>query len=228
MTARPLQKLKHRLSLPSITRRSSQRRQFPRIVSGTDFVCHASDEASFLRTGSYLSLADSMHSTASSSASRVSCKSKNVENEEPAAPSTLAQAVARSMPNDQATATTLQRTWHVPDLEKQRRLTLDQPAWKTELQRNQPPPSLSSFPVSAVPGLTPLAALHETEEERIANAEDSQPALSQACQPSPSTQRAPSMHWIRMTLPWNSGWTTRSTTSAELISSSKTHRSPDS
>ena len=85
----------------------------------------------------------------------------------------------------------LQRTWNVePSEQKQRRFMMAQPAWKTDMQRDQPPVPKPRLPVSSLPGLTPLTPVQETEEERVAHLEDGHWSPPDGHQSSTSTQGA--------------------------------------
>ena len=130
---------------------------------------------------------------------------QDVANDEPPEISTL--AVAHATPHDQTTEMIRQRLWCVSESEKQRRYETAQPAWKSELQRQQQAAASSRPPVSTLPGAAPLETLQRKQNP-----------LSQL-----SMAR---ILWIRM-LPalrvrtGPSGWTTRRTTSTpELALSS--------
>ena len=114
---------------------------------------------------------------------------QNDDEDKPADPPALVQAVAQQMPNAQATEASLQRTWSIEPTE-QRRYNLAQPAWKTETQRNQPPMPQPKPPATPLAGAAPLTPAQETEEERMSHLEDGHWSPREGCQSSTSTQRA--------------------------------------
>ena len=82
--------------------------------------------------------------------------------------STLVQAVAREMDVQQVADHIQQKSWHKMEVEKRRR-TMAQPSWRTamETQPCNPFSSQPSMPASrpqptSLPGMPPLATLHET------------------------------------------------------------------
>ena len=114
---------------------------------------------------------------------------QNDDEDTPDAPPTLVHAVAKRMPQSQATEMTVQRSWNIGPSEKQRRPNVAQPAWKTEQQSSQPAVPKARLPVpTLMPTLTPVA--EEDAEVVVARLEDGPWLAPEARQPSAFTQQA--------------------------------------